>query len=235
MLTFTLRIITHIILLSSVVSLPAALALTTIQESLEDSIRRSTLIVHGTVMKVDTLSDDHRTHTIATFRIHQALKGTAPHTVSIQQVGGTYKGLSQFVVGIPLLKTGEEWILFLEPISDQSKGLHYRLLAGPHGAQKIIKNERGEKVIKSRHFHTKKTMTPKTVKLVKVNLQPKLRLKGPIFKKAEPSIPSPPHSTIKLDKKVKRLIPKTPTTLNGYINELKISVDRSLAPKQPSH
>ena len=213
----------------------SALALTIVQESIEDRIRHSELIVHGTVMKVETITDQKRVYTISTFRVHEALKGTATHTLAIRQVGGTYKGLSQVVVGMPILREGEEWVLFLKSVQDPSKQKTYHMLVNPHSARQIIKNGQGEKVLKATRQITKPTTSPKTLKLVKVNTQPTLQLKAPIHKKTVSSTSTLADQKLKIHNKIKLVSPQSQTSLAQYLKELKTSIDRSLAPKSPTH
>jgi hypothetical protein len=229
-------------------------ALTVVKQSLEDTIRQSALIVHGTVMKVETVSIDQRTYTISTFRVHEALKGTSSHTLMIHQLGGVYKGLSQVIIGIPLLKEGEEWVLFLSTQNQEAKSPKYGLLTSPYAATKVIKGEKGEKIIKHTQFlkeiikNKKETKKDNVLHLIKVKPATKLSLRAPIFKVATPNKTTKPLNKDQVQLKIKKpSLPKVngAAKVNGsvslslslaqYISNLKTAIDRSLAPQAPSH
>ena len=229
----------------------SAQAFTVTQRSQDEVIRASDLIVHGTVMQTQTHSTEQGVYTLSTIRIHSAFKGQSSHTLHIYQSGGTYKGLSQRIIGQDLLKEGEEWILFLSslPNTERMKQVLkknnltsslYRILSGPFASIEISTDEQGHKLVRlgkaapSRPNLSKKTSK---LKLVKVHSTPKLQLKAPIAILA-PSIkkskdlsssqarPSPTQSTKST---------KLHQRLNHYIDELKTAIDRSLAPKTPTH
>jgi hypothetical protein len=248
------------IFISAFISMTAlnASALTVVKQSLEDTIRQSALIVHGTVMKVETVSIDQRTYTISTLRVHEALKGTSSHTLMIHQLGGVYKGLSQVIIGIPLLKEGEEWVLFLSTQNQEAKSPKYGLLASPYAATQVIKGEKGEKIIKHTQSlkevikNNNETKKDNVLHLIKVKPATKLSLRAPIFKVATPNKTTKPLNKDRVQLKIKKpSLPKvngatkvngaakvngpTSLSLTQYISNLKTAIDRSLAPQAPSH
>ena len=109
-------------------NLLSAQALTVTQRSQDEVIRASDLIVHGTVMQTQTHYTEQGVYTLSTIRIHSGLKGQSSHTLYVYQSGGTYKGLSQRIIGQALLKEGEEWVLFLSTLPNTERIKHCVLI-----------------------------------------------------------------------------------------------------------
>lgn len=79
----------------------------------------SPIIVHGNVGRVwsaETVDANGRLiHTYAEVLVSGYLAGSGGSSVIVKEVGGTVNGYTQEVVGFPMLRTGEEVVLFLAP------------------------------------------------------------------------------------------------------------------------
>jgi hypothetical protein len=82
---------------------------------LETLIEISDVIVHGEVVgqKVYFDEDQGRVVTDTTFSVTRAFAGKVDDTVTIQQWGGTYKGITNFIAGDAHFEEGEKVIVFL--------------------------------------------------------------------------------------------------------------------------
>ncbi len=203
-------------------------------------------------------------YSISTLRVHSALKGQSSHTLYVYQSGGVFKGLSQHIIGQELLKEGQEWTLFLAPMpknerTEQIFKTHpkyetlYRLISGPLASQQVFTDKQGHKSVKLGTNSTKNRQGVSTgthgtqqekakpsLKVVKVKTRPKLQLKAPIFK-LKPSTKAHSEASPKARSKTQpKTQPKKQVQIKSkafklYIDELKTAIDRSLAPKIPTH
>ena len=235
-------------------SLLSVQALSLIKRSQDEVIREADLIVHGTVMKAQTHSTDQGIYTLNTVRVHKGLKGQSSHTIYVYQSGGVHKGLSQSIIGQASLNEGEEWILFLSslPNTNRSKEVltnHqiqaplYRILSGPFASKQVSTNLQGHKSVRLSHSQPTGQFKPthqqgNSLKLVKVKPSPKLQLKAPIFKlnpkdKSGHRSATKAHSPTTQESKPKSA--KRIQAFNNYIDQLKTAIDRSLAPRAPTH
>lgn len=92
-------------------------ATTVIPLSLEQLTRASTHVIEGKA--VETWSKWNDSHsfilTYTRFEVQRALKGQAPSTVVVHQLGGKVDGVTQKVSGVHLWNSGEKAVLFLRP------------------------------------------------------------------------------------------------------------------------
>ncbi|GEM_PF-6325744 len=85
-------------------------------------------------------------YTISTVRISNSLKGDPGTVIQLRTPGGTIKGRTRFIVGMPSFSCGEEVVLFLKKltrisanyygVSGWSKG-KYTIVTDPKTSQKI--------------------------------------------------------------------------------------------------
>ncbi len=98
----------------------SALATVVLSLSMEELTTKSSLVVRGTVHRVDTQWDEaHRgIWTTSEVVVREVLKGTQRTTVLVKQPGGTVGTFSQRVSGVATFTPGEDVVLFLEPAVD---------------------------------------------------------------------------------------------------------------------
>jgi hypothetical protein len=94
-------------------------ATTVIPLGIESLTRMSTHVVEGKA--VSSTSQWNAEHTFiftyTQFEVQKTLKGQAPNTVTVRQIGGTVEGITQKVAGVRHWRPGEEAVLFLQPSS----------------------------------------------------------------------------------------------------------------------
>lgn len=85
--------------------------------SVDEMARASSVVVHGTVTRVDAAWDDSRTRifTEVDIDVSSYLSGQGPDQVRIRQVGGRVGDVELRVTGQPSFAVGEEVVVFLEP------------------------------------------------------------------------------------------------------------------------
>jgi hypothetical protein len=100
-------------------------ATTVIPLGVESLTRMSTHVVEGkAVSSTSEWNADHTfIFTYTQFEVQKTLKGQAPNTVMVRQIGGTVDGITQKVAGVRHWSTGEEAVLFLQPSSTQDGAL----------------------------------------------------------------------------------------------------------------
>ncbi|MAD61436.1 MAG: hypothetical protein CMH49_08005 [Myxococcales bacterium] len=245
---------TSIILSLFFSSLLSGQALSLIKRSQDEVIREADLIVHGTVMKAKTHSTDQGIYTLNTVRVHENLKGQSSHTIYIYQSGGVHKGLSQRIIGQASLNEGEEWILFLSSLQNTSRSKEmltdhqiqapiYRILSGPFASKQVSTNLQGHKSVRLDRSQPTGQFKPthqqgNSLKLVKVKPSPKLQLKAPSFKinpKSKPGQTSPTKGYSSTVQAPKPKSTKHIQAFSSYVDQLKTLIDRSLAPRAPTH
>jgi hypothetical protein len=94
---------------------PAADATTMLLLSREELVQRSTVVARVRVGKAMTsTSDDGASIVTRTeLQVMDTLKGIAPPSLMLRQIGGTYQGKTQRVLGDGTLREGEEAVVFL--------------------------------------------------------------------------------------------------------------------------
>ena len=108
--------------------------------------RESNLIVRGSI--VDTWSawdDSHEViYTYATVRVNRYFgETTGPDTLMVREVGGTVDGYTQEAIGFPMIRSGEDVVLFLAQWED---GSDYRIHAFNQGKY-LVRNRGGREVV----------------------------------------------------------------------------------------
>lgn len=93
-----------------------AKSLTLAKASLEELTSESAVVIHGTVESVHFEWEDESGHTIRTIvglQVKEYLKGSGSSFLQVEQMGGQIGDIGDVVVGTPVLKKGDEVILFL--------------------------------------------------------------------------------------------------------------------------
>ncbi len=86
--------------------------------SLEDLARTADVVVVGTVVSRESRYDDRRPDRIVTdvvVRVERGVRGDVSGEVVVTIPGGEVDGMGQIVTGAPVLRPGEEVVLFLHP------------------------------------------------------------------------------------------------------------------------
>jgi hypothetical protein len=96
------------------VGLPA-LATTVVARSVEELAARSSHIVVGRAVRTWSQwnAEQRVVFTYTQFAVQRSLKGSAPATVTVKQLGGRANGVIQKVAGTRQLQAGEAAVLFL--------------------------------------------------------------------------------------------------------------------------
>jgi hypothetical protein len=94
-------------------------ATTVVPMGVEALTRASTHVVEARA--VESVSQWNAEHTLiltyTRFAVSRTLKGQAPSTIMVRQLGGTVGGITQKVSGVRHWRPGEEAVLFLQPSS----------------------------------------------------------------------------------------------------------------------
>jgi hypothetical protein len=94
-------------------------ATTVVPMGVENLSHVSTHIVEGRAL--ESISQWNPEHTLiltyTRFAVSRTLKGQAPGTIMVRQLGGTVDGVTQKVSGVRHWRPGEEAVLFLQPSS----------------------------------------------------------------------------------------------------------------------
>jgi hypothetical protein len=105
------------IMLSPLLAVCAVSATTVIPLSVENLTRLSSHVVEGRATR--SWSQWNAAHTViftyTEFQVTNTLKGQAPATVAVRQLGGTIDGVTQKVAGVRHWKVGDQSVLFLRP------------------------------------------------------------------------------------------------------------------------
>jgi hypothetical protein len=83
------------------------------QLSLDDMIRKSTIIVRGVTQPSYSAVQGSVIYTHYRVQVSQVLKGPATGQVDIAVPGGTNNGKTQIFAGVPTLLGGQDYVLFL--------------------------------------------------------------------------------------------------------------------------
>lgn len=100
---------------------PGALATTIVPVTVEKMAAVSTDIVEARAIDSRARWNPERTliYTYTRFEVRRTLKGTAPNTITVKQMGGSADGYTQRVSGVEYWQPGEEAVLFLRPSADR--------------------------------------------------------------------------------------------------------------------
>ena len=92
-------------------------ATTVIPMSVEQLTRAASDVVEGSALRSWTAWNPQHTilYTFTEFAVAQRLKGNAPQTVVVKQMGGHADGVIQRVAGLRYFQDGESALLFLRP------------------------------------------------------------------------------------------------------------------------
>jgi hypothetical protein len=83
------------------------------QLTLDDMIRKSTIIVRGATQPTYSAIRGSVIYTHYRVQVAEVLKGSATNQVDIAVPGGTSNGRTQIFAGIPTLLSGQNYVLFL--------------------------------------------------------------------------------------------------------------------------
>ena len=132
-------------LLVVLVSAIVASATTIIPASIERLTTESSHVVEATAVGAWSQWNPQRSliFTYTRFRISRSLKGQAPATIVVKQIGGSAEGYTQKVAGVRHWQTGEQAVLFLRPSQSRDGTLevtglmqgNFRMKASPTGIE----------------------------------------------------------------------------------------------------
>jgi hypothetical protein len=128
------------------ITLPT-LATTVVGRSVEELAARSSHVVVGRAVRTWSKwnAEQRVVFTYTEFAVERSLKGSAPTTVTVRQLGGHANGLVQKVAGARPLRTGESAVLFLRPSAQHDGTMAVTSLMQGHFRMK--KREDGEIVV----------------------------------------------------------------------------------------
>jgi hypothetical protein len=135
------------LVLSFLLIAAAALPLTAsqfIDVPFDQVARGATLIVRGTVTGEVTSAwnDSHDLiFSYATVHVNRYVAGAGPQELIVREVGGTVAGYTQEAIGFPMLREGEEVVLFLTQWDDSAD---WRIDSYNQGKYLVSKTPHGE-------------------------------------------------------------------------------------------
>jgi hypothetical protein len=106
--------------------------------------RNATLVVRGTVTGPVTSAwnDSHDViFSYATVRVNRFVAGDGPELLVVREVGGTVDGYTQEAIGFPMLREGENVVLFLTHWDDSTD---WRIDSYNQGKYLVTKTPQGE-------------------------------------------------------------------------------------------
>jgi len=106
------------ILSAALVLLCVASSATTVKPlSVEELTARSTHVVRARAVESHSAWNAEHTliYTLTRFSAEENLKGSAPNTFTVRQIGGSAEGYTQKVSGVRSWQAGQEAVLFLRP------------------------------------------------------------------------------------------------------------------------
>ncbi len=92
----------------------AASATTIVMPTDEQLIAKSPVIVSGTILSTTVVERDGAIYTEASVAVASVMKGEAPETITVREIGGETNGRFSKIFGAAELKSGERVMLFLE-------------------------------------------------------------------------------------------------------------------------
>jgi hypothetical protein len=132
------RLIPATVLIGVILSISPARATTMVSMSMEQLTQASSLIVQARV--VNQVSEWNPTHTqivtTTTLAVSQTIKGNAPSTVQVRQLGGTVGNMAVFVPGDVAFRPQGDYVLFLEP----ADGSSYHVVGMTQGAYPVYQD-----------------------------------------------------------------------------------------------
>jgi hypothetical protein len=131
------------LLLVAAIALPLS-ASQFIELPFDQVARNATLVVRGTVTGAVTSAwnDSHDTiFSYATVRVNRFVAGDGPELLVVREVGGTVDGYTQEAIGFPMLREGENVVLFLTHWDDSAD---WRIDSYNQGKYLVTKTPHGE-------------------------------------------------------------------------------------------
>jgi len=126
------------VLVRAMAAISPAQATTMVSMSMEQLTQASSEIVQARV--VNQASAWNATHTqiitVTFFAVSQSLKGNAPSTIQVQQLGGTVGHVTQSIMGDVAFRPENEYVLFLEPTG----GTAYHVVGMSQGAYPVYQD-----------------------------------------------------------------------------------------------
>jgi len=119
-----------------------------VDQPFDQVARESAYVVRGTVVNTWSAWDDaHEViYTFATVRVHRYFgEATGPDTLVVREVGGVVEGYAMEAIGFPMVRQGEDVVLFL---SRWDNGAEYRIHAFNQGKY-LVRNRGGVEVLVS--------------------------------------------------------------------------------------
>jgi len=135
-----------LLLIVTCISLPT-LATTVVARSVEELAARSSHVVVGRAVRTWSQwnAEQRVVFTYTEFAVERSLKGSAPNTVTVKQLGGHANGVVQKVAGARQLHAGEAAVLFLRPSAQHDGTMAVTSLMQGHFRMK--KRDDGEIVV----------------------------------------------------------------------------------------
>jgi hypothetical protein len=115
-----------------------------VQVPFDDVARQATYVVRGTLGQTWSAWDDaHEViYTYATVRVQRYFgEATGPDTLIVREAGGTVDGYTQEAIGFPMLREGENVVLFLTHWDDSAD---WRIDSYNQGKYLVTKTPQGE-------------------------------------------------------------------------------------------
>jgi hypothetical protein len=137
----------------SLASAPRAGAATLLQLTTEQMASAATAIVRGTVTGTYVAQSGRTIFTHYSVQVAERWKGSQQATVDVAMPGGSLNGLRQTYVGVPELRAGQQYVLFLWTGTQgptQSVGLTqgvFNVSAGANGQSVVSRQATGEMMI----------------------------------------------------------------------------------------
>lgn len=138
----------RIVQMLAVVCLTAPLfATTVIPRSVEQLAAASSNVVVGRAVRNWSQWNAQQgvIFTYTEFEVKRSLKGSAPAKVTIRQLGGSARGITQKIAGVRQLQVGEDAVLFLRPSEERDGSMVVSSLMQGHFH--ISKRADGEDVV----------------------------------------------------------------------------------------
>lgn len=130
------------VLVGLMLALPAG-ATTLIRMTLTQLAQASSTIVEGHVVAQTSRANQNHTRifTYTTIQLDKALKGKAPETITVEQLGGTVGNVHVHVPGTAYLRPQTQYVLFLEPVKGTTQTFH--MVGMMQGAFRVYRDRNG--------------------------------------------------------------------------------------------